>query len=91
MVADSSKQRQTQYSSAGSSGDGQEVATAKVPALFRVVSGTATSGQPQAAASHTGRKWSAKLLHSVSAGALFCTGAICFLLRFMKNSFLITF
>ena len=81
MVANGSNQWQTQYPSAGSSGNGQEVATATVPAVFRRGSGTATSGQSQAAGSHTGRKWPAELLHSVSAGALFCTGTICFLLR----------
>jgi len=56
--------RETQYPSAGSSGDGQEVATATVPAVFRVGSGTTTFGQSQAAASYTGKKWPAELLHS---------------------------
>ena len=51
MVADGSEQWQTQYQTAGSSGDDQEVAAATVPAVFRVGSGTATSGQTRAAPS----------------------------------------
>ena len=67
MVTDGSSQRQTQHPTAGSIGDGQEDATATVPAVFRVSSGTATSGQSQAAGSHTGRELATELLHSVSA------------------------
>ena len=63
MVTDGSNQWQTQYPTAGSSGDGQEVAAATMPTVFRAGSATVTSWQSQAAASLTGRKWLVELPH----------------------------